>query len=352
MKKFLSLMLALLMVMSLSTVAWAEKPDVNPTFKVKYTTNYTGTTTSNPKETFTFKFTEGTVVEANAADLDAPAIPNATVDFAANSAAAADSAQEVEVTVNLSKVTWPSVGIYTYTVSQVPGSTAGVTYDTTSYKMKVTVAYDEGTDTYYTAFITMTLVDGDGDGVPGDGATADKTAGTFTNTYSAADLAVSKLVTGNMGDKSAYFEVDVTVSEPVDTADTYPTSFAVSGGSEQSNPTTITAGASTTFKLKDGETINIKNLPYGMNYTVAEKDYTVEPYGYDKAKYKVNNEDPVEVSGTGAVDAAAEAVVITNNKGVQVDTGITLDSLPYILLLGLAVVGLVLFAVKRRSNEA
>lgn len=347
MKKFLSLMLALLMVMSLSTVAWAAEDNVNPTFKVKYTTNYTGTT-SNPAETFTFKFTEGTVVEANAAGLTAPIIPNATAVFAADSATAAGSEQTV--TVDLSNVTWPSVGIYTYTVSQVAGSTAGVTYDSTSYKMKVTVAYDEGTDTYYTAFITMTLVDGDGDGVPGDGATADKTAGTFTNTYSAADLAVSKVVTGNMGDKSAYFEVDVTVSAPVDTADTYPTSFAVSGGSEQSNPTTITAGASTTFKLKDGETINIKNLPYGMNYTVAEKDYTAEPYGYEAAKYKVNDVDAQ--NGNGTVDAAAEAVEITNNKGVQVDTGITLDSLPYILLLGLAVVGLVLFAVKRRSNEA
>ena len=348
MKKFLSLMLALLMVMSLSTVAWAAEPNVDPTFKVKYTTNYTGTT-SNPAETFTFEFTDGTVVEANAADLTAPAIPDATVVFAADSATDADSAQEVEVTVNLSNVTWPGVGIYTYTVSQVPGSTAGVTYDTTSYKMKVTVAYDEGTNTYYTAFITMTLVDGDGDGVPGDGATADKTVGTFTNTYSAADLDVSKLVTGNMGDKSAYFDVNVTVSAPADTTDTYPTSFTVSGGSEQSNPTTITAGASTTFKLKHDETISIKNLPYGMTYTVAEKDYTVDPYGYETT-YKVNGADAQ--NGTGAVDAADEAVEITNNKGVEVDTGITLDSLPYILLLGLAVAGLVLFAVKRRSNEA
>ena len=43
-------------------------------------------------------------------------------------------------------------------------------------------------------------------------------------------------------------------------------------------------------------------------------------------------------------------MTITNNKGVTVDTGITLDSAPYILLLAVAVIGVAAMLRKRRHE--
>ena len=41
----------------------------------------------------------------------------------------------------------------------------------------------------------------------------------------------------------------------------------------------------------------------------------------------------------------------TNNKGITVDTGISLDNTPYLLLLALALVGGVLLLLRRRNRE-
>ena len=41
---------------------------------------------------------------------------------------------------------------------------------------------------------------------------------------------------------------------------------------------------------------------------------------------------------------------ITNNKSVDVDTGITLDSLPFVLILAVCAGAVVLFVIKRRNS--
>ena len=246
----------------------------------------------------------------------------------------------LKVTVALSDITWPSVGIYTYDVKEVPGSTPGVTYSNDTLKMKVTVAYDDQTQTYYTAFVTMSLVDADGDGQ------TDVKTGAFENTYSAGSLSVTKTVTGNMGDRDKYFAITVTLTG--EQGKTYASSYTVSGGSklgngsDDSDSSTISIGTPATFHLKHGETFTIENLPYGVTYTVAEADYTAE--GYEDAE--INFPDPDK-----KIDSASETVTIINNKQATVDTGIVLDSLPYVLLLVLSIGGVVLFVLKRRSSR-
>ena len=77
-----------------------------------------------------------------------------------------------------------------------------------------------------------------------------------------------------------------------------------------------------------------------MTYTVAEDNYTGE--GYDAANYTFTDEGK-------KIDNTADTVTITNNKDATVDTGIMLDSLPYVLLLTVCVVCMVAFFVKKRS---
>lgn len=323
MKKLLSLALVLVLVLSLGAAAYAAD-NQDASFNVTYKLANDGT--SSPAETFTFTFTNGQVTDA-AAGVNAPAIPASTVSFDAREATAAGATKAVSV--NLAGVTWPSVGIYTYDVKQTAGNTAGVSYDTKTLKMKVTVALDNDNQ-HYVAFVTTSLADDDH-----NGKTDVKTGG-FENTYSAGDLSVTKNVEGNMGDKTKFFDIKVTVTNP-DDGKTYPASYTVTGGSEPSNPSTITAGTQTTFKLKDDETITIANLPYGVTYTVTEADYKAEGY---ETKYQNEN---------GTIAAADVAATVTNTKGITVDTGISLDSLPYIVLLVVSMSALAFFAMRKRA---
>ena len=335
MKKFMSLLLALLLVASLGSAAFAEA-DKDASFGKTYKLENADTT--SPAETFTFKFSNGQVTDA-AEGTVAPEIPDATVSFAAGEAVT-NAGLTKPVTVALSDITWPSVGIYTYDVKEVPGSTPGVTYSNDTLKMKVTVAYDDQTQTYYTAFVTMSLVDADGDGQ------TDVKTGAFENTYSAGSLSVTKTVTGNMGDRDKYFAINVTLTG--EQGKTYASSYTVSGGSklgngsDDSDSSTISIGTPATFHLQHGETFTIENLPYGVTYTVAEADYTAE--GYEDAEINFPDQNK-------KIDTASETVTIINNKEAAVDTGIVLDSLPYVLLLVLSIGGAVLFLLKRRSSR-
>ena len=120
---------------------------------------------------------------------------------------------------------------------------------------------------------------------------------------------------------------------------TYANPYAITGGSNKANPTAMAVGETVTVWLKDGETINIANLPYGVTYTVTEADYTEDDYTTTKT------------GDTGTINAATQTASFTNTKTGEVDTGITLDTLPYILVFGLVMIAAVVMIVRRRRVE-
>lgn len=328
MKKLLSLTLALIMVLTLSVAVFAAE-DQDATFSLTYKLVNDGT--SNPAETFTFTFTNGQVTEASAGAA-APAIPNAAVTFDAGTATVAGL--EKQVSVALSEVEWPSVGIYTYDVQQVAGSTAGVTYSDVTAKLKVTVARDDATGEYYTAFVTLSLADDDK-----DGQTDTKTAN-FENTYSAGSLSVTKNVAGNLGDRSKEFNVRVTFTAPDASVVNSTISYVVDGETETIAPVWDGNTASVQIALHHEETVTFTNIPYGVTYTVEEDADSA-------AGYEVSYTD----NQNGTIDAASDTVIVTNTKGTTVDTGVVLDSLPYVLLIAVALVGVVAFTAKKRTID-
>lgn len=181
---------------------------------------------------------------------------------------------------------------------------------------------------------------------------ANKKSDTFENTYSAGSLSVKKTVTGNLGDKDKYFAITVSLTDT--TEDNYGTDYTgnaitvgatsysvVKDGKTITNPTSITVGTPAIFYLKHDETLTLSNIPYGTEYTVTEADltdYTETITGGDS-------------NGTGVVDVASEALVeVINHKEVQVDTGITLDTLPFVLILAVCAGAVVLFVIKRRRS--
>ena len=319
MKKIAAIIFSAAMVLNMGAAAMAANVSSVDISK-SYTAVNDGTT--KPEATFEFTVSDGVVTES---DATAPSIDGFSIAFTGADAAALSKVY----TLNLP--TFEKVGIYTYQISETAGNEAGVSYSTTPITMQVTVTQGE-------TGLERSVVFKDEDGNKLTGAE-------FVNTYSAGDISISKKVTGNMGDTSKYFDVTVTVTNPADKD--APDTYAVSGGSaEAGNPATITAGTATTFELKSGDTITIENVPYNVAYTVVEADYTGNNGGYDAAIYDGTD----GATGTGIVDSASEKVEITNNKGVKVETGINLDSMPYIMILALVTVcAVVMFARKRFS---
>ena len=145
-----------------------------------------------------------------------------------------------------------------------------------------------------------------------------------------------------MGDKSAYFDVAVTV--PGDTGATY----AVTGGSNANNPATITAGTATVLKIKHGETITIgsssgtNQIPVGVNYTIAETAVNGYATTIDSVEQSTTIKTTVETP-------SSNATAIVNNYEVATLTGVFLNVMPYVVIAAAVVV---LFAMVKRSSKS
>lgn len=326
MKKLISLALALALALSMSTVAFAEDT-YNDMSTVTLTKEYklTNSGTTSPAETFSFsKLTCTDVSDAGvgvtAATAPVPEI--GSVSYVAGEAGSTTAKKNITITLP----TYSSVGVYTYTFNEIDGGTAGVTYRSDAITLVVTVIEQNGK-------VRVAAVHTEGNN-------GTKSA-EFDNEYSAGSLSVTKNVTGIMGDQQKEFTVKVTFNAP--SGDTVREAITYVDDTETK---TIAAGEGWTgskevdITLKHDETVTFTNIPYGVTYTVAENDYRAD--GYDAPNYSFEDNNKT-------IDSASDRVTITNNKGGTVDTGINMDSIPYILILAVAFVGLFVFVSKKRE---
>lgn len=320
-KKLLACLIAAATMFTMGSTAFAA--DAGTTYKdqsevtIKKQYDLIGQGTS-PAEDFKFTVAKTSVSDSAITKVeDMPDISVGDIHFDVDGATG-----NIAETITLPKYT--SVGVYTYTITETPGKTAGVTYDATPVVLKVTVVDENG--------VLKRIVS-----LRKDGTKLGEAANAFTNTYSAGTLDISKTVEGNLGDKNKYFEFKVTLTG-VD-GKTYGDSYAVTGGSEGAkNPTSIKIGKAETFRLKHGDTISIANLPYGVTYTVTETAVD----GYTTAK----------TGDTGTVNAADQKAEFTNSKTGEVDTGVNLTTLPYILVFAsVIVIAGAAFITRRRRFE-
>lgn len=320
MKKFVAILLTLMLVLGVSA-AYADAIFDHETATIKKLYKLTNADTTSPAETFTLsQVGDGVVTDGDAAF--APHLGDITGASFTAGAATVDGLTG-DITVALPE--YDTVGVYKYTLKEFAGKTAGVAYYGNEITLVVTVVNGDN------GKLRVAAVHTEGEG----GQKSD----TFTNTYSAGTLSVSKTVTGNLGDKDKYFEFKVTLTG--EAGKTYGDSYRVTGGSYTTNPevVTIVAGEEKeyTFMLKHDETISIANLPYGVKYTVTETvadGYTTSATG-----------------DTGTISAADATAAFTNNKNGSIDTGVTTENLPYVLLIGFVVLAGAALLIKRKAHN-
>lgn len=166
-----------------------------------------------------------------------------------------------------------------------------------------------------------------------------------------ADLTISKTVTGLLGDQHRAFTfqivdkdgnaVDLTESNIEKSVDNLTVEDKAKVG-------LVGNGIDGKFTLVSGASITLKNLPSG-EYKVIE-DTVV---GYDTS-WKLGESGELHVKSveaTVAVQGTAQTIAFTNHATLIPDTGVLLDTLPYIVILAVVAGGVALLMLRKRRKE-
>ena len=367
-----------------------------------------GTTT--PTATFSFDIVKKSFEDqtSGAGYTAMPAITGKTVSYTSADTAAADASGTISLPkeVNLfAGVTWPGVGKYAYTVTETQsvtpalGTGQNMVYSQAVYEVTALVAAHPTTGALYIDSIAAVIVTKD---TPGGGNTGDKvdptpggstnTLGnysdlTFTNVFYRTPggptltddiLRVSKVVAGVGSDQTKYFPFSVTVTAPaVIGATTYkayvldntnanvtnnPLNTSATLGSDANGPCiNFTSGTPLTVNLKHNQRLVFIELPVGTTFAVTEQSasgykpscvYTLD--GVTTNAGAANFGDPLATSVSHVVETPKSSANFTNTYDAQPLTGISMDNLPFILMIILLAAGVAGYVVvrSRRSNAA
>ena len=345
-KKIGALVLAGTMLLSMGTTVFAAgeptAPDVNQSGRVPITKEFEmADGLKTPAATFKFTATPTTEGEPTATIAD--------VSFTEGQAGTLKGEKYVlegKTAISFTG-TWPHAGEYVYTVAETQESMPNVTYDTSSYTLRVYVI--NGTNGLEVEKITAQGANGKTDKI------------LFTNTYAKNDatLTIEKNTEGDYADKTRKFDFEITFTKsPMSDQTTFT-------GTIGAQSVEYTAGQTKTFKLADGEKLVFNNLPVGTTYMVKElaatDGYTPKVTVVENKTTTVTNKT---VQETEALDTLKEngknnlvgenenKVTFTNTYKDVAVTGIVMNNLPFILLVAVAIVAFVSLAVIKRRRTS
>ena len=172
---------------------------------------------------------------------------------------------------------------------------------------------------------------------------------TFSNIYekNTADVTLTKHVTGLMGDTHKEFAFSIT-------------------GLDDSNAT-LENGNLSNFTLTHNGSVTLKNVPMDTVFAVvetlgADSGYETKATGHDTDAtrtfyYKLVLEDgeqklmACDADGSHEKEQDGLAITVTNHCTHKPDTGVLLDTLPYIVILAVVAGGVALLMLRKRRKE-
>lgn len=266
-----------------------------------------------------------TFTYAIAADSSNPAavtgLPSSTTVVFTNVTPTSNKAT-VNKNLDLSAVTFTEVGDYKFTIQET-ASTDSTTYpiDDEVYTFYVAVRYEVVSGVPTDNLVATLLTTG-----TREGSTTKENivfeAGSFSN------LTLNKNVTGDMADRTKDFTFTITLSD-TGINGTYGAATFVDGVAN--------------FILKHGDSFNVTNLPCGVTYTIVES-------GADDYNTYVNNSttNSKTYSAVLSNDVSKNTVNYVNTKESSSLTGVIVNIIPFVALLGVSAVGIVLVRKKVR----
>ncbi len=281
-----------------------------------------------------------------------------------------------EININLSGVEFTEPGIYRYVITENDPEITGITCDANDKRyldVFVRTKMEEG----------EVVVDGDGNpeleiyqyglynqavDIPLTGTVEDSTIKSdgYTNTYTAYDLTIEKIVEGNGGSKDEYFKftVDITnggagnvLAVNLEIADAVTSTNGINLETH-TNSSTIeldeNGEATVEYWLQDGQSIVINGLAEGTGFTVSEDDATLDKEGYTTT-VETDNEDVAETNNDARSANSKEDGItadtylgFTNTKEQVIPTGLIVRVAPYFLVIILA--GAFYFSTKKTKG--
>lgn len=292
-------------------------------------------------DTMKFDFT----VKSGATTVATPSVTFSKAGNADGAAFTADNTYSRKFTINLNEILGDNktqVGTYNYTITENDTAIPGITKDSKTVNMTVTVINKaEENLSASTGYGYIVALRNAGD--------KDKSDGKFTNTYNSYSLEVEKTVKGSLGDLNENFTFTITLGKAAGKDNNYASAIVKSDNSDNDGTWTWTADgqAQKTVTLKHGQTATISNLPVGVTYTVTENKTNDDGSAW---VYTTTGEAKSEDNKT--IVAGDNKVEIVNKHEGTPDMGVVLDNAPYIAMLAIvAIGGVALMLNKRRRDE-
>lgn len=192
-----------------------------------------------------------------------------------------------------------------------------------------------------------------------------------------SNVTITKQVTGLLGDTNKEFAFSVSITQ---------NDVACTGVTAKKNGETVSLNG---FTLKHNETVTLENVPIGATITVKEsapgEHYTVYSTGYsdgqnggrdvtftygavantatasdadeaDLMLLSMDEDTAVDTDAVALADATDKtvpnnAITVTNHCTLFPDTGVLLDTLPYIVILAVVAGGVALLMLRKRRKE-
>ena len=381
----------------MATTALADVPFVENAALTKMLRMPTGT--AIPTVNFEFVLTPETAADAPIAG---PAIGPFNIAFGAADAANVNTElagmdryqKQLDITATLNAAAWTSAGNYYYIITETantntfnpvaPVTSETITYSAAQYRLQLVVDYVNGV--LGVVGIGAYRIVGD-PGNPGIGK-VDPTPGNeqkifdgdeefgivFTNDFirkvgepdtptpDNSALNVSKVVTGTGADQTRDFDFTLNLTRgPLDT-DTGPITARIFNAAGTAIETiSVTPGTAASFKLKHGEILALGAAAVGTTYVVTETGVplyipsfiiTTAGVAAGVVPGSVGTDLPTGTQHIGDRTIGLNSAAFTNEREPIAPAGLSVNDIPFALLIMLAAGGLVTFVViKVKKNK-
>lgn len=323
-------------------------------------------------------------------DIKTITIGSATFEAGKANASETDTASVVPITIQAADISkYQKPGTYYYDFTEKTGNTAGVTYSTDAYRVVLPVIAVDGDDTSGNKSLAFDMsnihiVKGT---TNSNGTYTFPTTDTgfqykidrIENTYTAGGLAIKKVVKGKAGDVNQTFTVTVKLTAPTNrkvksqlklSSTNAPADNVVYVDGHQLNADAAAAASRTytissdatgwdsktiQFSVKNDTTFEIDNIPAGVTYTVSEVAGSYDAVfrtsdGTELASVS-DGSGTIATKNAAVIDKTVQGIVIVNNKDINMDTGVFLNNMPYIVLVAAAGIALVFFMKNQKHQE-